>query len=818
MSTLLDLRELGRDDIATAGGKGANLGELIKAGFDVPEGFVLTTEVYAAALEAAQLSLPPEGEDDPTAFREQVCRVPLPENTRREIATAYADLGAGPVAVRSSATAEDLPGATFAGQQDSFLNVIGEQQLIDAIRQCWASLWTERAVAYRRRRRIEPREVRIAVVVQTMVPADAAGVMFTANPVTGARDQTVVDASSGLGEAVVSGAVTPDHYLLDADGRLLEFSLGRRELAVVGRAGGGVEQRSGGVAERLLADDALQALAALGSGVARHFGQPQDIEWALSDGKLSVVQTRPMTALPPAPLDLSRFQRLQGSILLEMLTLRPYPIDVTTWLPYGPAGIMADMTAFFGVRGLFSNFLVEDSEGVVVSYRPPSPQFTLGVLRAPYRLVSRMLRYDPARWQQDPRAIAFRASIRSANERRPAEMSWRELTRHLREALELMRPIAELRIDYLPSAAVGLARLQLLLRLLGRRSLFADLIVGAPTLTAAANRGLESLADRVRRDDQLRVALETGGLERLDDYPEFAAAFREYLDNFGARETTGLVVATAPTWGESPEMVLNLIMGMAAPVAAGAGPVVPERVDEAMAGLSTHWLMRYRGPARLVHRWVATARTGVALREDTHVEAGWALPIFRRALLEAGRRLCTAGVLDTPEDVYHLRLEELEAIVDVSRIEPRERDRLRDVMRRRAARREELAGIPLIDPNLVFPPLEDSDSLVTGTPAGGGRVTGAVRIVREPSEFGTLKQGEILVCPATNPSWTPLFQRAAAVVVDSGGLASHAAVVAREYGIPAIMGTGRGTSLLSNGQLVTVDGGSGRVVAYQPER
>lgn len=257
MSTVLGLRELGRDDIAKAGGKGANLGELIKAGFDVPDGFVLTTEVYAAALGAAQLSLPPEDEADPAAFREQVCRVPLPENTRREIATAYADLGAGPVAVRSSATAEDLPGATFAGQQDSYLNVIGELQLIDAIRQCWASLWTERAVAYRRRRRIEPSEVRIAVVVQTMVPADAAGVMFTANPVTGARDQTVVDASSGLGEAVVSGAVTPDHYLLDADGKLLEFSLGRRELAVVGRAGGGVEQRSGGVAERLLSDDTL---------------------------------------------------------------------------------------------------------------------------------------------------------------------------------------------------------------------------------------------------------------------------------------------------------------------------------------------------------------------------------------------------------------------------------------------------------------------------------------------------------------------------------------------------------------------------------
>ena len=214
---------------------------------------------------------------------------------------------------------------------------------------------------------------------------------------------------------------------------------------------------------------------------------------------------------------------------------------------------------------------------------------------------------------------------------------------------------------------------------------------------------------------------------------------------------------------------------------------------------------------------MATARIGVAFREDTHAEAGWALPIFRRALLEAGRRLGTAGVLDTPEDVYHLRLEELEAIADASHLDPSERDRLRDLMRRRAARREELAGVPLIDPNLVFPPLPDDNALVTGTPAGGGRVSGAVRVVREPSEFGTLRQGEILVCPATNPSWTPLFQRAAAVVADSGGLGSHAAIVAREYGIPAIMGTGRGTSVLSNGQQVIVDGGSGRVMAHDPE-
>jgi phosphohistidine swiveling domain-containing protein len=812
VKSVLGLRELGRGDVARAGGKGANLGELIKAGFDVPNGFVVTTEAYAAAIESAQLSLPPEDEDDPAAFREQVCRVSVPDATRREITAAYANLGGGAVAVRSSATAEDLPGATFAGQQDSFLNVIGQQQLIDAIRQCWASLWTERAVAYRRRRRIEPSEVRIAVVVQAMVAAEAAGVMFTANPVTGARDQTVVDASSGLGEAVVSGAVTPDHYVLDADGKLLEFSLGRRELAVVGRAGGGVEHQPGGVATRLLSDDTLSALTAVATRVSRHFGQPQDIEWALSEGRLYVVQARPITALPPAPLELSRFQRIQGSILLEMLTLRPYPIDMSTWLPYGPAGMMAEITSFFGVRGLFTDFLVEDAEGVVVSYRPPAPHFTVRVLLAPFRLIYRMLRYDPARWQEDSRAIAFRASISSAAEKQPAAMGWPELVRHLRKSLELMRPIAELRIDYLPSVAVALARLRMLLTLLGKSALFGELITGAPTLTTAANQGLESLADWVRGDDQLRAALHTGGLKRLGDHPEFAAVFQKYLDTFGARETTGLVVATAPSWGESPEMVLDLIMGLAAGQRAAT-----DRGDTAMDKLSRHRVMRYSGPAKLVRRWVTAARVGVAFREDSHAEAGWVLPIFRRALLETGRRLSSVGVVDEPSDVYHLRLEEVEGIAEVSRIDPAKRDRLRDLMRRRALRREELAGVPLIDPNLVFPPLEDADALITGTPAGGGRVSGAVRIVREPREFGTLQQGEILVCPATNPSWTPLFQRAAAVVVDSGGIASHAAIVAREYGIPAIMGTGRGTSVLINGQQVVVDGGSGRVLASDLE-
>jgi pyruvate,water dikinase len=217
-----------------------------------------------------------------------------------------------------------------------------------------------------------------------------------------------------------------------------------------------------------------------------------------------------------------------------------------------------------------------------------------------------------------------------------------------------------------------------------------------------------------------------------------------------------------------------------------------------------------------VRRLLDAARTGIALREDTHFDATRVLPVLRRTVLEAGRRLVAAGVLREPEEVYHLRLEELESLGEPDRLPAEETDRLRRVVGQRAARRAELAGVPMISSAALRPPLgADADALVSGVGASGGRVTGPVRVIRGPAEFGVMRSGDVLVCPYTNPSWTPLFQRAAAVVVDSGGPASHAAIVAREYGIPAVMGTALGTTVLRDGQLVTVDGSTGRITAAQ---
>lgn len=776
MTLIAPLAGFTASDLARAGGKGANLGELVRAGFPVPAGFVVTTDAYDLIAGPSLRR--------PDAFTQ----LSLPGQLRVAIAAAYAELGSGPVAVRSSATAEDLPGAAFAGQQDTYLNVVGEQAVVDAVRRCWGSLWTERAIAYRGKLGIDPDEVSIAVVVQRMVEADFAGVMFTADPVTGDRDRIVIDASAGLGEAVVSGLVTPDHYVLDRRGRVREWTPGRREVVIRGAAEGGVVHEAGADVERL-SDDLLRRLTALAVKAADHFGRPQDMEWAIRDDEIMVLQARPMTALPPPPIRLNRRQRLLGSVLLEYLPVRPYPIDVTTWLPHGPAGLMARVAAHFGLADAFEGFLHEQ-DGVVDRLVPVAPRPTIRVLRAPFRIASLARRYDPARWTRDPRFSDYLARVRDMSAIDVGELPWDQLVRLPRQALKLVEPITQLRICYLPRSGLNLLRLLVVLKLLRRGALFGDLILGAHTRTADANRELERLAAIVREDPRLRAAVDAKDVDRLNDFAEF----RAFLAEYGHRETATPILATPPTWGESPETVVGLLKVLAA-----NPPRHTERTEHAMAELMRHPLLRNeKRRARMVRR-IEAARAGVAFREDSHFYFTLPLPVLRRCLLEIGRRL-----FDDPEDVFHLRLEELEE-------QPVDRERLRTLARARAAKREELAGVRLIDPTAVFPRTHDEHALVTGTPASAGSAVGPVKIVREPSEFSKLEDGDILVCPYTNPSWTPLFQRAAAVVVDSGGVASHAAIVAREYGIPAIMGTAAGTSTLTDGQTVKVDGTTGKV-------
>ena len=797
----------------------------MRHGFPVPAGFLVTTSAYATLLADTGLGgelgrlleaeTPRHGSG--RFLPKRPCRSASPRTSLRPTPL----LGGGPVAVRSSATAEDLPDAAFAGQQDTFLNVVGEQAVFRAVVNCWASLWTDRAIAYRQRQRIDPREVAIAVVVQEMVPADTAGVLFSANPVTGERGEIVVDASPGLGEAVVSGRVTPDHYVLDSTGRARTFTPGAHEVVIraAGRRGHGGERRRGQPA-------AGPRGTAVGGTGAAGTARPGPFRPAAGHGMghrrraTVVLQARPMTALPPQPLRLNEFQRLVGPFFVEMFQDRPYPLDVSGWMQRGILAMLHGMAGSVGVNFPSVKELLPEEDGVVVRLVPPVPRPTLRTLGAPLSVARRARRFNPARWTQDSRFATFLENVRRLAGRDPRSLSWREVVGLAEDAFATMRGITELRISYLPGAFVPQLKLRLMLLLLGKRHLGPALIAGAETRTSQANRALEDLADRVRSHGGLARAfteLAPGELlsrvEHDPKFEDFRARLQAFLAEYGHRETVSVVMSSSPTWSDAPEVVLGLVTSMM-----GERRQAADQTGQALAELKRHPALRIAAVRRHLLTAVDAAKAGIAFREDSHFYATKVLPPLRRALAELGRRLCEAGVLADPADVHHLRFEELAGMDDGGALPAAERERYRRLVVARAAKRRELDGIPLLDTASLFPTRRRRPgALVSGMPASRGQATGTVRIIRGPAEFGQLRSGEILVCPYTNPSWTPLFQRAAAVVVDAGGIASHAAIVAREYGIPAVMGTGSGTSALQEGQLVLVDGTRGLVTAAAVE-
>ncbi|GAA2202958.1 PEP/pyruvate-binding domain-containing protein [Sinomonas flava] len=796
---VLPLASVRAADVSVAGGKGANLGELIDAGLPVPPGFVVTTGAYRA--HAARAGLEPHAAaSHPASARQILTSVPLDAATAHAVTAALTELGpeGTPVAVRSSATAEDLPGAAFAGQQDTFLNVSGTDAVLDAVRRCWASLWTDRAADYRQRQGIDPAEVAIAVVVQRMVDPEAAGVLFTADPLSGRRDELVVDAAPGLGEAVVSGEVTPEHLVLGRDGAVRERTQGQ----------------SG---EQVVPDAAARELAQLAVRAEQHFGVPQDVEWALANGRIVLLQARPMTALPFEAPPLNRIQQLVAPFFVEMFAVRPYPLDVTGWIGPGVVRMLHLMTESVGVRFPPFDELVRERDGVALQLVPPRPRPTLRTFGAPLALARRARRYPSKRWPEDPQVQEFTAAVAALDAESLEAMSWLGLLHRVDRCNDAMVSIGLLRAAYLPGALLPVLPLRVVLALLWQGRLASPLVAGGRTSTRAGNDALEELAAEVRADPALLdAAAELDAhafLDAVRTRPEFAR-FNDHLTAFlveyGHRESVSVVVATAPSWRDDPVPVVAIIQSLSA----ASRPDQRETPgDEALRRLLAHPLLRRLGPARAaVRELVEASRRGFAFREDSHALATKVMRPLRATFMELGRRLVAAGAIDAPEDVFHLRLEELRALRPPEVMDDVERSRVRDLAARRAAIRREYAGVPMLDLVAALPPAaDDGAALVVGTPASGGVAEGLVRVIRGPEEFGRLRAGDVLVCPNTNPSWTPLFARAAAVVVDTGGLGSHAAIVAREYGVPAVMGTRTGTSVLRDGQRVRVDGSRGRV-------
>ncbi|GAB4577278.1 MAG: hypothetical protein Fur0022_00090 [Anaerolineales bacterium] len=831
------LARFDRTNLDLAGGKAANLGELMGLGLDVPPGFVITTAAYDFLLQSNDLQ---EEFQDTLAslhgdavsieaisrrIRNAIQHAAIPDAITDMAVKAYHQLGGGAVAVRSSATAEDLPSAAFAGQQETFLNIIGEQALIEAVQACWASLWSERAILYRIRQNVDQLNAKIAVIIQKMVPADTAGVMFTANPISGARDELVMDANPGLGEAVVAGLATPDHFVLNKSSlHIQEARVGNREVIIRSKPEGETEQikTSGEDRTAALSPSAARTLAKLGLQIERHYGAPQDIEWAwvndgTKTGKFWILQARPMTALP-RPLKVSGPMRMVIPILAEMWSMRPYPLDVTTFTGTLERAVGNLLVMILGRNAPDPDQVLAEEDGVVTHFEPPEVHLSLSLLITPWLALWRTRHYDPSRWQADPILAEVITNARALEARKLPSLTWRQILETLHEALALIPRVMQLRERYFPRALAGTGLLWLFLVLTGDKDRFGKLISGVKTKTTETNRILETLARQIRADHTLRELFARNEAGVLPSALQTSQAGQSFLQNlsaflahYGHRETA--LTISQPAWKDQPDVVLGILKVLAGsdPQETGNPQAWEHTRDELLSSSPLgRWPLRKLFVTALTH-----ARCLFQMREDTHFYATLAQPLVRHATLELGRRLEQVGAVHLATDVFHLKLGELEALGEPW---PPSAETIACIgawVARRKAKRESLANTPMVDPRLLVgePGVSSrEDLLLTGSAGSPGIARGPVCIVRDASEFGKLQAGDVLVAPATNPAWTPLFQRAVAVVVDMGGSASHAAIVAREYGVPAVMGTVNGTQQLRDGQWVQVDGSHGFVL------
>lgn len=843
----MNLSEARLGDLASVGGKGANLGELLSAGIRVPGGFVVTTDVYRDFLrengldKALSRGLAEAGEDEArlVAFagelRRRIREGRFPAEAASEIRARYRELGeSARVAVRSSATAEDLPDSSFAGQQETYLNVRGERALLERVRDCYASLWSDRAVCYRAHRGCGSEGVAIAVVVQEMVESEKSGVLFTANPVSRSAEEVQINAAYGLGESVVSGRVNADSIVSDREGRILERHVGDKATQILyadsaaaaglladGDAGDGKEPGETvevPVSEELrrktvLSDEEARELVELGLRIERLYGKPMDIEWAWKDGVFTILQARPITTLNGAE-DAAEVERyLRGMRMTRGLrevmrfqlekmpfAYRAFDFDLINLITEQKPRIFAEG----GIR--INGDMAIDDDGIQ-TIPAPKKGITWRIYRLPGFLLS-LMDFDACERACEGFMKRYGEELEGIKGLSFETMGSAECGAFLRRSRALLRDIAYDRFRYalFPSVLNGPRFTRLIRKANPEYSAF-DFYRGLDNRTAVVARDIMRMARELKRNPRIREAISEG--ESFEDlcgrFGEFRELSEEFLEKNGYKSDYNCYCADARTFLEEPDRLAQILRPLMGGGDTGETSETSEADDEKRAEYERILAALKKKTGRRfpkIKRRIEQYRAFHVVREETQYM--WERLFFyvRKCLRRINFLLL--GDERYLEGVANLFYEEL--------VQAAERGALREADRERIRRRNELH--PLAErvwdacKYLVFDARGDVLRGVGGSP---GRAAGRVCVISGPGEFHKLKKGDVLVCHLTDPEWTPLFQLASAVVADTGSALSHAAIVAREFRIPAVLGVGFATEAFKDGDLIQVDGEKGEV-------
>lgn len=916
---VLFLKEINKTHISFVGGKGANLGEITQAGFPVPPGFCITTQAYRKFTQAREDQVTSYKEITEKEFndnhlstlldeldriasneiqqiqtlgqriREHLESLVIPDDIKEEIIAAWKVIGEDKsYAVRSSATAEDLQGASFAGQQDTYLNICGEEQLLQAVKRCWASLFTDRAIVYRAKNGFDHQKVQMSVVVQRMVFPEVSGIMFTADPITGHRKTIAIDASFGLGEALVSGLVSADMYRV-RDGRIIHKQISQKKMAIEAVPGGGTIRRDLSQEQQIsqaLSDEKILELAEWGQKIAAHYDTEQDIEWCWAEGEFFIVQSRPITTLYPVPLvsdDKLHLFLSFGHVQMMMEAMKPLGISVIrTLLPFGketlqdesPYVVEAGSRLYIDTAGLLQYPRIQKALPDILSnieemfgrsvtefctreeYRSQLPavkKMSVSLLKPVAPIVFSVLRN--LLYRHDARAMAQIDQFMQDNIQESKCMLEGAFGAARISLIQqrLSKMIIQTFKNVAPYIGAGVGSYIIINKLtrkwLGDVEELGSISKSPPgNVTTEMGLFLGDVADAIRPYPDVIAYLRGAGhvngtnqreflegLHAVHGGEEVLPIFTALMDRYGMRGS-GEIDITRPRWQEVPAQYIPAILNYVEHSKPGqhrldfeAGQI---EADAAVAKLLARLRKTPGGrfKVRLLGHLIKAHRAVIGIREHPKYLIVQTLGIIKKKILEDASKLVEIGILSDAEDIFWFSLEEIKGIyfaVDSAEntIKINNTHSIKDLKETCqfyqeiiARRREKYLHDALLNApraitsegEIITPkpavPSEPGD--LVGSAVSAGTAEGRARVILK-LEDAHMEKGDILVAPYTDPAWTPLFPLAAGLVTEVGGLMTHGAVVAREYGIPAVVGVDNATSRIKDGQMIRVDGTRG---------
>lgn len=820
---ILDFNEIKKEDVLIVGGKGANLGEMTSAKINVPSGFVITADAYRDFLKVNDIDsliengIKKSADDEKTLlneaehFRGKIKSGKFPEQLENAIREKYFNLGNNTrVAVRSSATAEDLPDASFAGQQETYLNVQGIESVLNGVRNCYASLWGNRAVSYRFHQGYDQTSVSIAVVIQEMIESEKSGVLFTVNPVNKKENEMQINASFGLGESVVSGRVTADSYIIDKSGNIIEVNIGSKETQIIygDKETVEVSVNSDKRKTRALNDREILELMKCGLEIEKHYGMPMDIEWAIKNDIVYILQARAITTLKNSENDIT------GNDLIEKYIngkkIKKDTKEVMSFflekMPF--AHRVLDFDYLMAINDQKVNIL---SEGGIILPRNPiidddgiqtfsddGKRIGKNIFKF-FNILKNMKDFEFCYKKCKDFMNIYEVEIEEIKHLNFENMTLTECGNFLEESYVLLQKLAYDRFKYalFPSVLNSKKFTKIIKKVNSNYSSF-DFYWDLDNKTSVVTNDVYKMAREIRKNEALKKAIISGDnfKELYKKYNDFKNISDEFMKDNGFKSDYNCYCLSAKTFLEDPDRLINILRPILNENSNGSNDV--KDFSKLMESVKEIYGRKYQD----VEKQIKYFRYFHVVREESQYLWETLFYYVRKCVRRINFILLGDENIETGvANLFHKEL--LKAI---------NRGNLNESDKEKIKRRNEKFPLAVkvweASKLLIF---KTDGDVLKGVSGSTGIAVGKVCLINSPKEFYKMKKGDILVCHLTDPEWTPLFKLASAVVADTGSALSHAAIVAREYNIPAVLGVGFATTKFKDGDTIKVDGNTGEV-------